>query len=44
MDYFFDPDYYIGGVKYPVLGSFGPNKVGKNVYDSDDVYLVLPSN
>lgn len=42
-DYFFDPDYKIGGVNYAVVGSFGPNKVGKNIYDSDDVYLILPT-
>ena len=42
-DYFFDPDYEIGGVDYAVIGSFGPNKVGKNVYDSDDIYLILPT-
>ena len=41
-DYFFDPDYMIGGVDYAVVGSFGPNKVGQNVYDLDDVYLILP--
>ncbi len=42
-DYFFDPDYKIGGVNYAVVGSFGPNKVGQNVYDSDDIYLILPT-
>ena len=42
-DYFFDPDYKIGGDNYAVVGSFGPNKVGKNKYDSDDVYLILPT-
>ncbi len=41
-DYFFDPDYEIGGVNLAVVGSFGPNKVGQNVYDSDDIHLVLP--
>ncbi len=41
-DYFFDPDYNIGGVNYAVVGSFGSNKVGRNVYDSDDIYLILP--
>ncbi len=42
-DYFFDPDYMIGGIDYAVVGSFGPNKVGQNVYDSDDIYLILPT-
>ncbi len=41
-DYFFDPDYMIGGVDYAVVGSFEPNKVGQNVYDLDDIYLILP--
>ena len=43
-DYFFDPDYEIAGVNYPVVGSFGPNKLGPNVYDSDDIYIVLPTS
>ncbi len=43
-NYFFDPDYDIPGgpSQVPVIGSFGPNKVGKNLYDSDDVLLRLP--
>jgi len=41
--YFFDPDYYIDGQEYAVIGSFGPNKKGKNKYDSDDVILILPA-
>jgi type II secretion system protein G len=42
-DYFFDPDYMISGIDYAVVGSFGPNTVGQNVYDSDDIYLILPT-
>jgi len=42
-DYFLDPDYRISGIDYAVVGSFGPNKVGQNVYDSDDIYLILPT-
>ncbi len=42
-NYFFDPDYDIAGVNYPVVGSFGPNKQGPNVYDSDDVFVILPT-
>ena len=42
-DYFFDPDYEINGVDYPVVGSFGPNMAGQNAYDSDDIYLILPT-
>lgn len=39
--YFFDPDYIIGGVNRIVVGSFGPNGVGQNVYDSDDIKVLL---
>jgi len=41
-NYFFDPDYTMNGETVPVIGSFGPNGEGPNVYDSDDVILVLP--
>ena len=40
-NYFFDPDYRINGVNHVVVGSFGPNGQGKNLYDSDDVYVLL---
>ncbi len=40
-NYFFDPDYRIDGVMRPVVGSFGPNKIGRNKYDADNVYVVL---
>jgi hypothetical protein len=40
-DYFFDPDYDINGKDFAVVGSFGPNKVGKNLYHSDDIILLL---
>lgn len=39
--YFFDPDYLINGVNHVVVGSFGPNRVGRNMYDKDDVYVLL---
>lgn len=39
--YFFDPDYTSGGRTLPVVGSFGPNGVGRNVYDSDNVFVIL---
>lgn len=42
-NYFFDPDYNINGTIFAVVGSFGPNRVGQNLYDSDDVVLVLPT-
>ena len=39
--YFLDTDYSINGVNHPVVGSFGPNGVGPNVYDSDDIVKVI---
>ena len=43
-DYFFDSDYRINGEDFAVIGSFGPNKVGPNQYDSDDVIIVLSAD
>ena len=43
-EYFFDTDYDIaptGGEWGAVLGSYGPNGVGNNLYDSDDIIIVL---
>ena len=40
-DYFLDTDYEINGVDYLVLGSFGPNGVGQNLYDNDDVIKII---
>jgi hypothetical protein len=40
-DYFFDPDYTINGEHFAIIGSFGPNKLGQNLYDSDDVIVIL---
>lgn len=40
--YFFDPDYRMeDGTMRVVIGSFGPNGVGPNYYDHDDVKLRL---
>ncbi|MGB0757015.1 MAG: type II secretion system protein [Patescibacteria group bacterium] len=39
--YFLDTDYDLNGVTVPVVGSFGPNGVGPNVYDSDDIVKVI---
>jgi general secretion pathway protein G len=39
--YFFDPDYRINGANRIVVGSFGPNGVGRNKYDSDDIYVII---
>ena len=43
-NYFFDTDYDIGSstpVWVAVIGSFGPNGVGQNVFDSDDIIRIL---
>jgi general secretion pathway protein G len=42
-NYFFDPDYTLNGTTVAVVGSFGRNQVGPNVYDSDNVILILPT-
>ncbi|MEN8254950.1 MAG: prepilin-type N-terminal cleavage/methylation domain-containing protein [Verrucomicrobiota bacterium] len=39
--YFFDPDYSTTNGTRVVVGSFGPNGKGPNLYDSDDVYVLL---
>ena len=40
--YFFDPDYTLPDHRtLPVVGSFGPNRVGPNVYDNDNIIVVL---
>ena len=39
--YFFDPDYRINGVDKVVVGSFGPNRVGRNLYDKDDIVILV---
>ncbi len=48
-DYYFDPDYVpyqncpskTAGANEPVVESFGPNGVGVNAYDCDDIFLHL---
>ncbi len=41
--YFFDQDYFVitGGVRQAiaVVGSFGPNRVGRNIYDEDNIFV-----
>ncbi len=44
--YFFDPDYQHkekdGTTRMAIgVGSFGPNGKGRNLYDSDDIYVLL---
>ncbi len=43
-NYFFDSDYNIGtstDIWVTVIGSFGPNGVGQNVYDADNIIRIL---
>ncbi|MCX7591647.1 MAG: type II secretion system protein GspG [Kiritimatiellae bacterium] len=40
-NYFFDSSYRINGQMKVVVGSFGPNRVGPNKFDSDDIVLVI---
>jgi prepilin-type N-terminal cleavage/methylation domain-containing protein len=42
-EYFFDTDYYVDGKCVAVIGSYGPNGVGRNLYDADDIVYVLPT-
>lgn len=39
--YFWDSDYNVDGENKVVIGSFGPNGVGQNVYDEDNIIRVL---
>lgn len=39
--YFFDSDYTYEGKVRIAVGSFGPNRVGRNIYDSDNVIVFL---
>jgi hypothetical protein len=41
--YFFDSDYQVDGQELVVIGSFGPNGSGPNMYDDDDIILILPA-
>jgi prepilin-type N-terminal cleavage/methylation domain-containing protein len=40
-DYFYDSDYQVNGENRVVVGSFGPNGTGPNLYDADDIIKVL---
>ncbi|MBN1676782.1 MAG: type II secretion system protein GspG [Kiritimatiellae bacterium] len=40
-NYFFDTDYELGGQHFVVVGSFGPNGIGPNLYDADDVCVIV---
>lgn len=39
--YFYDSDYIVGGDNKVVIGSFGPNGIGANLYDADDIIKIL---
>jgi len=39
--YFFDTDYTVNGSYMAVIGSYGKNGIGPNLYDSDDVIIIL---
>lgn len=39
--YFYDSDYEINGQTKAVVGSYGPNKQGLNLYDNDDIVYVI---
>ena len=40
-EYFFDTDYEYNGQTVVAIGSYGPNGVGLNIYDSDDIIYVI---
>ncbi len=40
-EYFFDTDYDVDGDTVVVVGSYGPNGVGNNQYDDDDVIKII---
>ena len=45
-EYFFDTDYDIASPTQDykvVIGSYGPNGVGCNMYDKDDIIYIIPS-
>jgi general secretion pathway protein G len=43
-NYFFDNDYQINQQNVVAIGSFGPNGVGPNNYDADNIIIILSSN
>lgn len=40
-NYFWDSDYTVDGEVRVVIGSFGPNGVGQNEYDPDDIIRII---
>lgn len=43
-NYFFDEDYTLNGKTVSAIGSYGPNGVGLNQYDEDDIVVVIPAD
>ncbi|MBW2573546.1 MAG: prepilin-type N-terminal cleavage/methylation domain-containing protein [Deltaproteobacteria bacterium] len=43
-NYFFDNDYRINQQNVVAIGSFGPNGVGPNNYDADNMILIVSSD
>ena len=43
-EYFLDTDYYIGGDCVAVVGSYGPDGIGNNQYNGDDIIFIIPTN
>ena len=39
--YFFDPDYTVNNQTKAAVGSFGPNRAGRNQYDADNIYEIM---
>ena len=39
--YFLDTDYTVAGENAVALGSYGPDGIGLNLYNSDDIILIL---
>jgi general secretion pathway protein G len=42
--YFFDNDYYMNAQQFVAIGSFGPNGIGPNNYDTDNIIIILTSS
>ena len=45
-EYFFDTDYYLDGGAgdcVVVIGSYGPDGIGNNQYNADDIIFIIPS-
>ncbi|MGD2187823.1 MAG: prepilin-type N-terminal cleavage/methylation domain-containing protein [Desulfobacterales bacterium] len=43
-NYFLDEDYNLNGRTVTAIGSYGPNGVGLNQYDADDIVIIIPAD